>query len=64
MRLVAPVATENEPGGHSVQKEEPVMYWYDPTVQEEHVLRPDVMKKLVISIGVRASYVIDVRVFQ
>ena len=61
MRLAAPVATENEPGGHSVQKEEPVMYWYDPTVQEGH--RPDVMNKLVISIGVRASNVIDGHVF-
>ena len=62
MRLAAPVATENEPGGHSVQEEEPVMYWYDPTVQEAH--RPDVMKKLIISIGVRASNVIDGHDFQ
>ena len=64
MRLAAPVAIENESGGHSVQKEEPVMYWYDPTVQEAHVLRPDVMKTPIKSIGERASYVIDVRVFQ
>jgi len=42
LRFVAPVATENIPGGHSVQKEEPVMSWYEPTAQEVHVLRPDV----------------------
>jgi hypothetical protein len=42
LRLVAPVAPEDFPGGHSVQKEEPAVTWYEPTAQEVHVLRPDV----------------------
>jgi hypothetical protein len=49
LRFVAPVATENIPGGHSVQKEEPVMSWYEPTAQEVHVLRPDVDEIVPVS---------------
>ena len=46
LRLVAPVATEYLPDGHSVQEEEPAMSWYEPTAQELQVLRPDVDENL------------------
>jgi len=42
LKLMFSVATEYLPGGHSVQKEEPAMSWYEPSAQEAHVLRPDV----------------------
>jgi len=46
LTLMFSVATENFPGGHSVQEEEPAMSWYEPTPQKAQVLRPDVAENL------------------